>query len=482
MGQAAVIQEYLVKLGFQTDASSFKKMDAGLGVVGKRVLGVGLTAATAAFAVEKAAADFAYSMRSMYFASQISKSSVGNMMQMDFASKQIGISSDAMAGTLHNLGIQMRMPGMAEYVSGLTGINEEGRDTKDVLLDLVPAIQKASGGVEALGMQMAESVGIPGEQYLLLSENMGKLKVSAQEAADMQARFGIDAKQAAADSLEYAHQVDLLKLSFKTFEDSLISSVLPGLIKFQQGFTSVFGFIFRTTKKGIDFEQKLESTKLSDLTQDKVTNHPAVAATSPLTNPPTAPAPATTPLTNQTQPTAPEVMHKLQAMGWSKEASAGLAANFQKESNFDPQALGDRGQAYGIGQWHPDRQAEFKKWAGKDIRKSSLDEQIEFANYELTRGNEQVAGTALKGAKSSTEAGRIASSEYERPANRLGEANLRGMMAARLGGETINNNNVKVTANITVASTDPIKAGQEAGKAVHTAFSQSLRNQLQAAS
>ncbi|ACC71054.1 phage tail tape measure protein [Paraburkholderia phymatum] len=129
------------------------------------------------------------------------------------------------------------------------------------------------------------------------------------------------------------------------------------------------------------------------------------------------------------------VVDRLTKMGWSKEQAAGLAANFWQESLFNPNAVGDNGHAYGIGQWHEDRQAEFKKLFGTDIRKSTLDQQLQFADYELRRGNEQKAGRALMGASSAQDAGSIVSRLYERPADAAGEAARRGQMAAAIDGK-----------------------------------------------
>ena len=124
-----------------------------------------------------------------------------------------------------------------------------------------------------------------------------------------------------------------------------------------------------------------------------------------------------------------------QAQGWSREQAAGLAANIKRESAFKADAVGDNGKAYGIGQWHPDRQAVFQKVFGKPIQGSSLEEQMAFMQYELTQGNERKAGNLLKGAVGADDAAAIVSKHYERPADREGEAAKRGQMAlAMLGG------------------------------------------------
>lgn len=128
-------------------------------------------------------------------------------------------------------------------------------------------------------------------------------------------------------------------------------------------------------------------------------------------------------------------MAYFQAQGWSREQAAGLAANIKRESAFRADAVGDNGKAYGIGQWHPDRQAVFQKVFGKPIQGSSLEEQMAFMHYELTQGNERKAGNLLKGAVGADDAAAIVSKHYERPADREGEAAKRGQMAlAMLGG------------------------------------------------
>ena len=115
--------------------------------------------------------------------------------------------------------------------------------------------------------------------------------------------------------------------------------------------------------------------------------------------------------------------------GWSREQAEGIAANLEQESGFKADAVGDGGNAYGLAQWHQDRQDEFAKQYGKDIRKSTGAEQLEFINHELSRGNEKAAGKSLRTATSAYDAASIVSREYERPADTEGEASRRGEKA-----------------------------------------------------
>lgn len=122
------------------------------------------------------------------------------------------------------------------------------------------------------------------------------------------------------------------------------------------------------------------------------------------------------------------------SQGWTREQAIGIAANLQHESNFDDRAIGDSGKAYGIAQWHPDRQREFKRVFDKDIRDSTYEEQLAFVQHELTT-TEQAAGKRLRAAKTAQEAGAAVSRYYERPLKTDAEAAARGATAQSIAGD-----------------------------------------------
>lgn len=99
--------------------------------------------------------------------------------------------------------------------------------------------------------------------------------------------------------------------------------------------------------------------------------------------------------------------------GWTKEQAIGIAANLEAESNFRTNIPGDGGKAYGIAQWHPDRQAKFQQVYGKNIRQADFKEQLEFVNWELNN-SEKKAGNILRGAKTAAEAAALVDQHYER--------------------------------------------------------------------
>lgn len=142
-------------------------------------------------------------------------------------------------------------------------------------------------------------------------------------------------------------------------------------------------------------------------------------------------------------PDIPDAVEFFQKQGWTKEQSVGIVANIKRESNFDHKAVGDGGKAFGLAQWHPDRQGEFNKLFGKPIQQSSFEEQLAFIQFELTQGNERRAGDMLRAAQTGRDAAAIVSKHYERPAKRDFEANARGNIADFIMGGSGGNTSVE---------------------------------------
>lgn len=119
----------------------------------------------------------------------------------------------------------------------------------------------------------------------------------------------------------------------------------------------------------------------------------------------------------------------LRGHNFTAEQACGIIANVDRESGFNPAALGDGLKAYGLGQWHPDRQGAFRTKFSKPIVGSSIDDQLAFIHFEMMEGREQRAGEKLQAARTAREAGEIVSRFYERPAAADAEAQLRGAKA-----------------------------------------------------
>lgn len=416
-GSTEVLQEYLVKLGYTIDTVSQKRLTDGLSATGKRVMDVGKGVAGVVVAVEAATAAFAYSMRKAYFAADLAGTSMKKMEAASYASAQIGVSSETMASSIQAMAQAFRMnPGLQAYVESF-GIKVTGRDVSDVMNDMVIATSKMP---EFQGAQVMGMFGMSPDQYHLMRNNMDKFTAKQKESLELQRSMGLDTDRAAESMMHYTGTLDKLGAQLKILGSQSLTAYAP-----------FFDKLANVASGTISALTRMVNQSTADMDRVKAEN--------------TKPA------------EAGSVMQKLQAMGWTKEQAAGIAANLSAESKFNPAAVGDYNKerrqydAYGIAQWHPDRQTEFQKFSGKSIHGSTLDEQLAFLNYELTQGNEKKAGVALKGTTTAAEAGAVVSRMYERPANVEAEAAARAGLATRLGATTNSTTTVSQTNNITVS-------------------------------
>jgi hypothetical protein len=120
--------------------------------------------------------------------------------------------------------------------------------------------------------------------------------------------------------------------------------------------------------------------------------------------------------------------------------AAGILANIQKESGFDPNmdhVDGNGLNVHGLGSWNPERQARFKAWKGYDIRQSSFKDQVEFFLEEMSN-EERQAGNLIGNPSSPYHAGADVSRYYERPGNTEKEMEERGSLAEKIYQQMMN--------------------------------------------
>ena len=81
-------------------------------------------------------------------------------------------------------------------------------------------------------------------------------------------------------------------------------------------------------------------------------------------------------------------------MGLNEAAAAGICANIEHESNFNPNALGDSGTSYGICQWHNERWDNLKRFCDtNNYDWHSMDGQLWFLKHELETSYPSVMNT-----------------------------------------------------------------------------------------
>lgn len=121
---------------------------------------------------------------------------------------------------------------------------------------------------------------------------------------------------------------------------------------------------------------------------------------------------------------AAKAMSILRGMGYSRNAALGIVGNIAQESRFDPNARGDGGSAYGLGQWHSDRVEDILKGTGIDVQNASFEDQVRAYAWELKHGHDagaRKAGRLLEDASiSAADATHVVRAYDERPANKNG--------------------------------------------------------------
>lgn len=139
--------------------------------------------------------------------------------------------------------------------------------------------------------------------------------------------------------------------------------------------------------------------------------------------------------------------------GWSPVQAAGIVGNLYHESGgLNPSAVGDGGTAYGLAQWHPDRQAQFQQVMGVPIQQSTATQQLSFVNWELNN-TESSAGNRLRGQTTLAGATSTFMNSYERPANSssLGSRLAAGAKALAGGSSLVDTGKQLLGAGITGA-------------------------------
>lgn len=102
------------------------------------------------------------------------------------------------------------------------------------------------------------------------------------------------------------------------------------------------------------------------------------------------------------------------AHNYTHEQASGIVAGNIAESGMRTDADGDSHRSGGISQWNGSRRAAFAKMFGHDVRDGTLQEQLEFEQWELTH-TEKNAGDAIRRSTTTAGAADAHTRLYERP-------------------------------------------------------------------
>lgn len=361
---AMTIEEFLVQLGFKVNGEELKKFTTSIDGAGRvmsffggsmlKLAGImGLSAGAMELAIGKIAGRYEH----LYYVSQRTGATVANLKSFQYAAMQVGMTSEEATQSIEGFAEALRSnPGLRAFASQL-GANPEDDPVKqfETLLD------KWRNMPFFVAKQQASLFGISPGQLQNYIQNFDLLIKSGKDYEELLKRVGMNADEASKQSVEYERQVRKLEASWSLLAQTWALKALPLA-------QSIVDFLLRSTGKSQPGRYTEGGIFIPEggggVAQGKGEGQAAYAE------------------------------RFLRSMGWGDRA-AGMAQRLMVESGMNPNAVGDHGAAYGIAQWHPDRQRAFKAIFGKDIRDSSLQEQLSFVNYELTRGNEQKAGHAI---------------------------------------------------------------------------------------
>ena len=176
---------------------------------------------------------------------------------------------------------------------------------------------------------------------------------------------------------------------------------------------------------------------------------------------------------------AKPLLDYFKSQGWNDVEAAAIVGGLSYESGLNSKALNPDKVHYGLAQWSPERQADFKNWAGFDIHDARADmmKQAQFVQWELTH-TEKAWGAALtKAAMNGYEASK-AMFGYERPGdNSLNARNnlasqyyaMTGASATSPMNQNTNNSNTTITIGsipIHTKATDGVGIAKEIGPAI----------------
>ena len=197
--QAAVLRDFLVRLGFKIDTASQSRFTAGVAAATKAVARLGAVAFATAATVAAATAKMTGALDELYYASRRTGASANNIKAFGYAVSQMGGDADSATASLEAFARNLRSSpgyfGMLEKL-GVQAKDAGGnlRDTVDVLGDVGKALAampyyQANAYAQALGidertlMAMREGVGEFSDEYRrILAATGTDLDKSAKDA------------------------------------------------------------------------------------------------------------------------------------------------------------------------------------------------------------------------------------------------------------------------------------------------------------
>lgn len=283
-GGTNILREFLLKLGYSVDEGSQRKFVDAVKTMTTTVAGLGAAVAAAVAGLVAGVAHMAESMESLYYVSQRTKSSVGNIEAFKFAFSQLGGTASQAQGLLEKFSAFLReTPGHIAWVEQFTGTKVtdavQGLNALGVsfqhMLDTGTSYSVVKGVAEQMGISEADlqvllrNTQAASAEYTKMADKiignqdraaenavrfMQRYRSLLSEIGDFATRFGNDLTVGLTGSLEkfrqflFEHADEINKVIDKT-SDGIIKA---GQILIQFGLD-----VARTIKDVIDWFNNL---------------------------------------------------------------------------------------------------------------------------------------------------------------------------------------------------------------------------------
>lgn len=260
-----ILKEFLIAVGFKTDASSYKRASDAIDSVEKKVAendkrdrqrvtdegrrhevrkrnaeglalalgGVAAAATAAATVVAGAMVKIAGSFDNLYFISQRTGASANTLKSLGYAFGQVGSSAESAMQAIDSFARARRTnPGINAMLRSM-GVDTRG-DTADVLVNSIDTIQRRHPYYT--GAQVAGLLGISEDQFQTLTKYREQIKAYREEYARTQRALNVNSDDTARASATIQRAVGSLTATLGVLSEKLYTILAPVLERIVKGF------------------------------------------------------------------------------------------------------------------------------------------------------------------------------------------------------------------------------------------------------
>ncbi len=245
-----VLREFLVSLGFQVDETGMKKFNTAVESVTKGVERAGLVVAATAAGFAAGVSIIASQMEKLYYASQRTGGTVGNIMALRYAASQIGLTAEQAQGALEGFARTLRLnPGTNNLLQSL------GVTGKDPTEKFDSFIGKMKGMQPYVAAAYAQLFGIDPDTLLMLEQGQDQRLADEAKYRAKLAAFGIDPEQAGKVGKDWNNALRDVKTDFEllwvVIESKLLPVLLPLVDRFEQWSETHAGDVAQAIADGV---------------------------------------------------------------------------------------------------------------------------------------------------------------------------------------------------------------------------------------